>query len=76
MTGFTPFDITFGCSPVLSLEAMIGILPQQRHKDVLSFLAKVHNSLYTAYATVRVNITSAHQHNKEHHDKERPYHPT
>ena len=59
-TGFTPFHITFGCSPVLSLEAMIGILPQQRHKDVPSFLAKVHNSLHIAYATVRANITSAH----------------
>ena len=67
ITGFTPFH---SCSPVLSLEAMVGILPQQRHKDVSSFLAKVHNSLHTAYATVRANITSAHQCNKDHYDKE------
>ena len=76
ITGFTPFHITFGLSPILSLEAMIGIPPQKRHKDVPSFLAKVHNSLHTAYATVRANITSIHQHNKEHYDKERPYHST
>ena len=74
-TGFTPFHITFGCSPVLPLEAMIGIPPQQRHKDVPSFVAKVRNSLHTAYATVRANITSAHQHNKEHYDKNRPFLP-
>ena len=74
-TGFTPFHITFGCSPVLPLEAMIGIPPQQRHKDVPSFVAKVHNSLHTAYATVRANITSAHQHNNEHYDKKRPFSP-
>ena len=76
ITGFTPFHITFGLSPILSLEAMIGIPPQKRHKDVPSFLAKVHNSLHTAYAIVRANITSAHQCNKEHYDKERPYHHT
>ena len=51
---------------------MIEIPPQQRHKDVPSFLAKVHNLLHTAYATVRANITSAHQNNKEHYDK-RPF---
>ena len=39
-TGFTPFHITIGCSPVLPLEAMIGIPPQQRHEDVPSFLAR------------------------------------
>ena len=75
-TGFTPFHITFGHSPVLPFEAMIVIPPQQRHKDVSSFLAKVHNSFYTVYATTRANITSAHQHNKEHYDKKRPFHPT
>ena len=47
-TGFTPFHVTFGCSPVLPLEAMIGIPPQQRHKDVPSLVAKVHNSLHIA----------------------------
>ena len=74
-TGFTPFHITFGHSPVLPLEAMIGIPPRQKHKDVPSFVDKVHNSLHTAYATVRANITSAHQHNKEHYDKKRPFLP-
>ena len=48
---------------------MIGIPPQQRHKDVPSFVAKVHNSLYTVYATMR-----AHQRNKEHY-KKRPFSP-
>ena len=63
------YGIIFGRSPVLPLEAMIGIPPQQRHKDVPSFVAKVHNSLYTVYATVR-----AHQRNKEHY-KKRPFSP-
>lgn len=72
-TGFTPFHITFGRSPILPLEAIIGSLPQQRNKDVPSFLAKLYNSLHTAYTTVRAYIASAHQHSKAHYDKERPF---
>ena len=74
-TGFTPFHITFGRSPILPLEAMMGSLPQQRNKDVPSFLAKLHNSLQTAYTTVRAHIASAHQRNKARYDKERPFSP-
>ena len=74
-TGFTPFHLTFGHSPVLSLEAMIGIRPQQKNKDVPSFLSKVHDSLHTAYDTVRNSIASAHLCNKERYDKERPFSP-
>ena len=54
---------------------MIGICPQQRNKHIPSFLAKVHDSLHTAYDTVRANITSAHQRNKERYDKERTFSP-
>ena len=74
-TGFTPFHITFGRSPILPLEAMTGSLPQHRNKDVPSFLAKLHNSLHTAYTTVRAHIASAHQRNKARYDKERPFSP-
>ena len=49
--------------------------PQQRYEDVPSFVAKVHNSLHTAHATMRANITSAHQCNKEHYNKKRPFSP-
>ena len=78
-TGFTPFHITFGCSPVLPLEAMyvymIGILPQQKNKDVPSFLANLHDSLHTTYTTVRAHIASAHQCNKECYDTQKPFSP-
>ena len=54
---------------------MIGSPSQQRNKDVPSFLAKLHNSLHTAYTTVRAHIASAHQCNKAHYDKEWPFLP-
>ena len=74
-TGFTPFHITFGRSPILPPEAMMESLLQQRNKDVPSFLAKLHNSLHFAYTTVRTHITSAHQCIKARYDKERSFSP-
>ena len=54
---------------------MIGVHPQQRNKDIPSFLAMVHDSLHTTYVTVRANINLAHQRSIEHYDKERPFPP-
>lgn len=74
-TGFTPFQITFGRSPTLPVEAMVGTPPQQGKKDIPSYLTRLHNSLHTAYVAVRANIESAHQRNKERYDRERPFSP-
>ena len=68
-TGFTPFHLTFGCSPVLPVEAMVGMPPMQTSKNIPSFLSSLHNSLHTSYATVRAHIALAHQRNKERYDK-------
>ena len=74
-TGFTPFHITFGRSPVLPIEAMVGIPPQPKNKDVPPFLAKLHDSLHTSYTAVRAHIASAHQRNKERYDTQKPFSP-
>ena len=50
-------------------------LRQQRNKDIPSFLAEVHDSLDTAYVTMRANISLAHQCSMEHYDKEGPLLP-
>ena len=73
-TGFTPFHITFGHSLILPLRAGYHrVIQQQGNKNFPSFLDKLHNSLHTAYTTVRAHITSAHQCNKACYDKGRSF---
>lgn len=74
-TGFSPFHITFGRSPTLPVDTMMGTLPRQQPKNVPAFLDDLHHSLHSAYHTVRQHIHSAHQHNKQRYDKEKPYTP-
>ena len=66
-TGFTPFHVTFGRSPVLPIEVFMGC-PQQPNRTILSFVAKIHQSLHTAYATVQQPISAAHKRNKNRYD--------
>ena len=73
-TGFTPFHVTFGRSPVLPIEVFLGC-SQQASRSVPSFIAKIHQSLNTAYATVRQHIFTAHRQNKDRYDKQRPFSP-
>ena len=54
---------------------MMGTFPRQSSKNVPAFLDDLHRSLHSAYHTVRNHIQSAHQHNKQRYDKERPYTP-
>ena len=48
---------------------------QQASRSVPSFIAKIHQSLKTAYATVRQHIFTAHRQNKDRYDKQRPFSP-
>ena len=74
-TGFTPFHITFGRSPVLPLDTMIWIPLQRKRTDIPSFVTKLHNSLHSAYTAVRAHIILSHERNKERYDKKRPFLP-
>ena len=74
-TGFTSFHVTFGHSPVLPVDTMIGTPLQRKGTDIPSFVTKLHNSLYTAYTAVRAHITSTHQRNKERYDKKKLFSP-
>ena len=67
-TGFTPFHVTFGHSPMLPIDILIGTLPTQ-HKEVPAFVADLNRSLSAVYSTVHTNIHSAHQHSKARYDK-------
>ena len=73
-TGFSPFHVTFGRSPVLPIEVFMGC-SQQPKRTIPSFVAKIHQSLHTAYATVRQRITAAHKRNKNRYDKQKPFSP-
>ena len=74
-TGFSPFHITFGCSPTLPVYAMIGSLPQPNTKKLPAFLDALHCSLTSAYQPVRCQIQLAHHRNKQRYDKGKPYVP-
>ena len=76
-TGFTPFHIMFGRSPVLPIEAFLDFT-QQRCDAVTtipSFLNEVHQSLHKAYSSARTRISLAHKQNKERYDKQKPFVP-
>ena len=47
-TGFSPFHITFGCSPTIQVDTMMGTLPRQPSKSVPAFLDDLHHSLHSA----------------------------
>ena len=69
-TGFAPFHITFGRSPILPIDTIIGTPPLQRKvTDNPSFVNKLHTSLHSAYAAVRAHIAASHQRNKTRYDK-------
>ena len=69
-TGFTPFHITFGRSPILPIDTIIGTPPLQRKvTHIPSFVNKLHTSLHSAYAAVRAHIAASHQRNKTRYDK-------
>ena len=68
-THFTPYHLTFGRSPVLPVDVMLG-----RHPSVLveegevvklpQFVEETHRYFNEAYATARGNLKQAHQQNK------------
>jgi len=58
--GFSPFYITISCSPILPIDAMLGILFKQQTKKSPVFVGDLHLLLTSAYHTVRSHIQSAH----------------
>ena len=68
-TGYTPFHVMFGCSPVLPVEIMIGVASSQKQSAVPEFVRSLNHSLKTVYSHVRGTIKTAHQHNKARYDQ-------
>ena len=75
-TGYTPFHVTFGRSPLLPLDVILGI-HRQKKLEVPAYVTDLNRSLQTAYADIRQNLHAAHQRNKARHDAKSvsvPYH--
>ena len=63
-TGYTPFHVTFGQSPMLPVGIMIGAPVKQKEATALpQFVRDLHNSLRTVYSQVRKAIKESHQRN-------------
>ena len=73
-TGYTPFHITFGRSPVLPVDIMIGAPVKQRNVTPLpQFVKDLHSSLKGVYCQVRKGIQESHQRNKTRYDQHISY---
>jgi len=59
-TGFTPFHVTFGHSPVLPIDIILGAPSTDKPTDVPKFVADLHCSLNAVYVTIHTNLDSAH----------------
>ena len=68
-TGYTPFHVTFGRSPVLPVDIMIGASIQQKESTVPDFVNRLNSSLKKVYSCVRENIKVAHHCNKTRYDQ-------
>ena len=70
-TGYTPFHVTFGRSPVLPVDIMIGAGIKQKEATVTvpQFVRDLHSSLKTVYSQVREGIKAAHHRNKTRYDR-------
>ena len=66
----TPFHVTFGRSPTLPVDIMIGAPVKQKEATVLpQFVKDLHDSLRTVYSQVREGIKKSHQRNKTRYDQ-------
>ena len=69
--GYTPFHVTFGQSPVLPVDIMIGAAVKQKEPTVTvpQFVRNLHSSLKTVYSQVREGSKAAHCRNKTRYDQ-------
>ena len=61
-TGYTPFYVTFGRSPLLPVDIMLGV-HRQKEQEVPVYVTDTHRALQKAYTNVR-QCLQAHQRNK------------
>ena len=70
---YTPFHVTFGCSPVLPVDIIMGIPVKQKESTVSEFVFHLNCSLKNVYSQVHENIRVAHDHSKVRYDQHTTY---
>ena len=69
-TGYTPFHVTFGRSPMLPVDIMIGAPVKQKEATALpQFVRDLHSSLRNVYSQVCEAVKESHQRNKTRYDQ-------
>ena len=63
-TGYSPFLVTFGCSPNLPVDVVLG-RPSTSTGDVPQFVHKTQTVLHSAFLHVRQHLQQAHQRQKQ-----------
>ena len=69
VTGFTPFHLTFGRSPTLPIDAMLGRTNKAKVQSYPQFVRQTHGYLTQAYTLTRHRLSQYHLRQKHHHDK-------
>ena len=71
--GYTPFHVTFGRSPVIPVDIMMGVPVKQKESTVPEFVRCLNSSLKKVYFQVREKIRVADDHNKVRYDQHTTY---
>lgn len=72
-TRYTPFHVTFGCSPILPVDIMMRVPVNQKESMVLDFVCYLNCSLKNVNSQVHENIKVTHHHNKAKYDQHTTY---
>ena len=68
-TGFTPYHMNFGCTPILPIDVLLGRFPEDQAASYLQFVQYTHSQLRSTYQLARKHLQAAHLQQKKSYDQ-------
>ena len=68
-TGFTPYHLNFGRTPMLPIDVLFGHIPEDQAASYPQFVQDVHRQLHSAQQLARRHLEAAHQRQKKFFDQ-------